>query len=94
MYTQEVAAIAAVRTIHTAQTQYRSNFHRNAGSLQKLAAAGTIQLATGANLGYSFEMAGTQDGYTISARPAVFKLHRQPDLLLRPDHGDPRALRT
>jgi hypothetical protein len=72
MYKQEVAAIAAVRTIHTAQTQYRSNFHRYAGSLQELAAAGTIQLATGANLGYSFEMAGTQDGYTINARPAAF----------------------
>jgi hypothetical protein len=72
MYTQEVAAIAAVRTIHTAQTQYRSNFHRYAGSLQELAAAGTIQLATDTNPGYNFEMAGTQDGYTISARSAVF----------------------
>jgi hypothetical protein len=74
MYTQEVAAIAAVHTIHAAQTQYHSNFGHYAGSLRDLAAADMIgaRLATGADLGYNFVMTMTPDGYTIRAGPIEF----------------------
>jgi hypothetical protein len=74
MYAQEVAVIAAVRTINVAQTQYRSKLHRFAGSFRELAAADIItdELASGAWHGYDFLIAATRDRYTIDARPNVF----------------------
>jgi hypothetical protein len=74
MYTQEAAAIVAVRTIQTAQTQYRSQFNHYARSLQELGAAGMIdaRLASGSVQGYNFAMTTTSDGYTISATPIEF----------------------
>jgi hypothetical protein len=74
MYTQEVAAIAVVRTIQTAQTQYRSQFDHCAGSLRELGAADLIdaRLASGSVQGYNFAMTITSDGYTISATPIEF----------------------
>lgn len=70
MYAQEIMAITAIRTILTAQTQYRSQFGHCAGSLQELAAAGIIdaQLATGTHAGYRF----TTKECAVSAAPTIF----------------------
>jgi prepilin-type N-terminal cleavage/methylation domain-containing protein len=84
MYTQEVAATAAIRTIHTAQTQYYSQFNRYATSLAELGppASGSANasaadmigndLANGLKQGYRFTVTGTQSGYIVSAVPDVF----------------------
>jgi type IV pilus assembly protein PilA len=84
MYAQETAAIAAIRTIHTAQVQYYSQFGRYATSLTELGpptsgnanigAADLIDatLAAGLKQGYKFVVAGLQGGYTISAIPEPY----------------------
>jgi type IV pilus assembly protein PilA len=82
MLAQETGAIAAIRTIHTAQVLYYSQFGRYATSLAELgpptsgaadaAAADLIDatLASGFKNGYRFTLAGTRDGtYTIAALP-------------------------
>jgi type IV pilus assembly protein PilA len=83
-YAQETAAIAAIRTIHTAEVQYYSQFGRYATSLTELgpptsgtANAGSADmidatLASGMKQGYKFTVAGLQGGYTISAMPEPF----------------------
>jgi type II secretory pathway pseudopilin PulG len=70
LHAQETAAIAAIRTILTAQTQYRSQFDHCAGSLQGLAAAGMIdaRMASGVLAGYRF----TISECTVSAVPTFF----------------------
>jgi len=70
----ELAVIATIRTFHVAQTQHYSTFSHYAGSLRDLAAAGLLdaQLGTGKHLSYNFVIAGTRDGYAISAQPSVF----------------------
>lgn len=70
MHAQETAAVAAIRTILTAQTQYRSQFGRCAGSLQELAGAGMIDahFASGVLAGYRF----TTRQCTVSAVPTFF----------------------
>jgi len=84
MSAQETAAIVAIRTIHTAQVQYYSQFGRYATTLTELgpptsgnanaAAADMIDatLAAGTKQGYKFTLAGLQGGYTISAIPETF----------------------
>jgi len=69
MHANETAAIAAIRTIHTVQVQYFSQFNHFAGSLQELEKAGLLdaRLATGVKNGYRFELAATGSGYTITA---------------------------
>jgi type IV pilus assembly protein PilA len=83
-YAQETAAIAAIRTIHTAQVQYYSEFGRYATSLAELgppssgnASIGSADLidatlATGLKQGYKFVVAGLQGGYTVSASPEPY----------------------
>jgi prepilin-type N-terminal cleavage/methylation domain-containing protein len=84
MYAQETAAIAAIKTIHTVQVQYYSQFGRYAASLAELgppasgaaspAAADLIgnDLAGGEKQGYKFTLTGTQGGYIINATPVAF----------------------
>jgi type IV pilus assembly protein PilA len=84
MHAQETAAISEMKTIHTAQTQYYSQFGRYATSLVELgppaggqegpSAANLIpgELAKGTKSGYKFTMVGGPNGYTISAVPEVF----------------------
>jgi prepilin-type N-terminal cleavage/methylation domain-containing protein len=84
MYTQEVAAQAAIRTIHTAQTQYYSQFNRYATSLAELGppASGSANasaadmigndLANGKKQGYIFTLTATPSGYAVSAVPDVY----------------------
>ncbi len=84
MFAEETAAIRAVSVIHTAQTQYYSQFNRYATSLAELgpptsgsanqAGADLVdrELAQGARGGYTFTVAATPTGYTISALPRQF----------------------
>lgn len=85
MYAQEMGAMRAVTTIHTAQAQYFSQYGKFAGSLVELgppasgaagpAAADLIPggLATsGENSGYKFILTLTPTGYTVNANPTTF----------------------
>ena len=89
MYSQEMAAIRTITTIHTAQAQYFSQFGRFAANLPELgppasgsgaptaAAADLIpgDLATGDKSGYKFVMAATPTGYTVNANPGVYNVN-------------------
>ena len=84
MNARETAAMGAIRTIHTAQTQYNSQFGRFATTLAELgppasgqegpAAANLIQsdLATGIKGGFKFLMEVTPTGYRVIATPVAF----------------------
>jgi len=81
MFAQETAAVVAVKTIHTVQVQYLSQYGRYAASLTELgppasgaaspAAADLIDsvLAGGEKQGYKFTLTGTPGGYTVLAVP-------------------------
>ena len=84
MHTQEMAAIRQIGTIHTAQTQYYSQFGANAKSLVELgppvsgqagpAAADLIpgDLSKGLKSGFTFILQPTPTGYSINANPTVY----------------------
>ncbi len=84
MYSQETAALGAIRTIHTAQVQYHSQYGRFAATLAELgppksgnpspAAADLIgnDLAEGLKSGYKFTITGGQGGYVVSAVPEAY----------------------
>ena len=84
MHAQEMAAIREINTIHTAQTQYFSQFGHFAETLAQLgpppsgtagpAAADLIpgDLALGDKSGFLFTVAATKEGYTVSAVPKAF----------------------
>lgn len=85
MYAQEMGAMRAMTTIHTAEAQYFSQYGKFAGTLQELgppasgaagpAAADLISgglAQTGENSGYKFTLALTATGYTVSAQPTIF----------------------
>jgi type IV pilus assembly protein PilA len=83
MYALETAAIGHIRTIHTAETQYFSQFGRYAQTLTELgpptsgnagpAAADLIpaDLASGEKGGYKFVLTATPLGYNLNANPSV-----------------------
>lgn len=84
MHSQEMAAIRQINTVHTAQTQYFSQFGKFAENLAQLgppasgnagpAAADLIpgDLALGQKTGYVFTVAATKEGYTVTAVPKTF----------------------
>ncbi len=84
MYAHETACIKTLQTIHTAQTQYQSQFGRYATTLAELgppangqagpAAADLIptDLALGEKSGYQFTMTGNQGGYVVIAVPVAY----------------------
>ena len=84
MYSQETAAIAAIRTLHTAQVQFYSQYGRYAASLTELgpppsgaanpSAADLIgnDLSGGEKSGYKFTLTATSEGYAINANPLAF----------------------
>lgn len=84
MQAQEMAAIREIQTIHTAQTQYMSQFGKYAATLQELgpppsggpgpSASDLIpsSLASGDKGGYTFTMTQTPSGYVINANPKVY----------------------
>jgi type IV pilus assembly protein PilA len=82
---KEMAAKTTIaRTIHTAQTQYMSQYGRFAQSLQELgpptsgaatqAAADLLpgDLAKGDKGGYKYTVTGTAQGYQVNAEPTSF----------------------
>src|ERR1700761_8129814 len=86
MHSQEMAAVAEVRTINQAQVQYQSQFGQYATALTQLGpptsagaaegpqAAGLIpgNLASGTASGYNFTIAQTPTGYAVTAVPKTF----------------------
>lgn len=85
MNAREMAAVAQIRTLLTAQTQYMSQFGKYATSLAELgpAAGGATEgpssaglipqsLATGTNSGYNFSLTGSAGGYALLAVPVAF----------------------
>ena len=74
MDANEAAAVAAIRTIHTAQIQYFSQFRRYAESLSELGKSDILdpKLANGIRNGYRFQLARTEGGYTLTAEPNSF----------------------
>ncbi len=84
MYAQEMATIRGVITLHTAQTQYYSQFGKYAATLAELGppTSGTAgpqsadlipaDLATGKKGGYLYTLQATQGGYQINATPEAF----------------------
>jgi len=84
MHARETAALGALKTIHTAQVQYYSQYGRYATSLTELgpptsgapspAAADLIDnaLAAGENSGYKFTVTNNAGGYVINGIPVVF----------------------
>ena len=61
----EVKAIHSIRTLHTAETQYMSEFGKYATTLEKLGQAREKD-------GYVFTLTSTPTGYTINANPKVY----------------------
>jgi type IV pilus assembly protein PilA len=86
MHSQEMAAMAEVRTINQVQIQYQSQFGKFATALNQLGppatsgagegpeAAGLIpaSLASGSSSGYIFSVSQTPGGYAVTAIPKAF----------------------
>ncbi len=84
MQAHEMAAIRTITAIHTAQTQYMSQFGKYAASLTELGppASGNAgpssadllpgDLAAGNKSGFKFTVTGTQTGYSVNAEPTAF----------------------
>jgi prepilin-type N-terminal cleavage/methylation domain-containing protein len=84
MHSQEMAAVRQIQTLHTAQTQYYSQYGRYATSLPELGPPTSGQagpsasdlipgdLALGLKTGYVFQMQGSPLGYTVNVNPQVF----------------------
>lgn len=84
MQAHEMAAIRTITAIHTAQTQYMSQFGKYATNLTELGppASGNAgpsasdllpgDLAAGSKSGYKFTVTGGPTGYVINADPVAF----------------------
>ncbi len=83
-FAQEMAAQKAISTLHTAQTQYYSQYGRYATTLLELGppASGSAgpqaadlidkDLASGEKGGFKYVLTPTPTGYTIGAQPVSF----------------------
>jgi hypothetical protein len=67
-------AVKAITTIHTAETQYYSQYGQYAISLTELGTAGLIDhdLARGNKGGFKFALRPSGSGYAVPAVPARF----------------------
>ena len=84
MSAQEMAAISHIRTIHTAQAGYFSQFGKYADTLEKLGPSPSGapspdgadllpgDLAVGEKGGYKFQVTKTETGYAVTAAPTQF----------------------
>ena len=84
MMAQETAAVRQIGTIHTAQTQYYSQFGRYAANLAELGPPASGQagpagsdlipgdLALGKKSGYIFTVQPSPTGYVVNANPEQF----------------------
>jgi type IV pilus assembly protein PilA len=70
---RETRAMAAIRTIHTAETQYYSQYGHYAVTLRELAPLITGDLSSGTGSGYRLALAANPGGYIVSAVPKVFR---------------------
>jgi type IV pilus assembly protein PilA len=74
-YCSEMIVVKAISTIHTAETQYRSQFGRYATSLAQLGPTGANlidrDLADGENGGFKFALRQTQTGYALTVNPVA-----------------------
>ena len=76
MQTHELAAMQAIRAIHTAQVQFFSQNNRYATSLRELGGKGIAgDLASGTKDGYHFRVDETPTGYAIHAEPLKFNVN-------------------
>jgi type IV pilus assembly protein PilA len=85
-FARETSAMGAIRTIHTMEVQYYSQYGKYATSLTELgpptsggpgpAAADLIDstLAGGVKGGYKFTITPNQGGYAINANPVTFNV--------------------
>src|SRR6266478_5566386 len=71
---REMAAVKAIAAIHTAETQYYSQFGRYAPSLSQLGLAGLIErdLASGQRGGFKLTVRPTPTGYAVTVAPLQF----------------------
>jgi type IV pilus assembly protein PilA len=84
MQTQEMAAVRQIHTLHTAQTQYYSQFGRYAKTLLELGPPASGQpgpngadlipkdLAEGEKTGYNFIIQEAPTGYIVNANPVQY----------------------
>lgn len=84
MMAQETAAVRQIGTIHTAQTQYYSQFGKYATALPELGPPTSGQpgpsgadlipgdLAAGKKSGYTFTVSPSPTGYTVNANPDAY----------------------
>lgn len=84
MSAQEMAAISHIKTIHTAQAGYFSQFGKYADTLEKLGPSPSGapspdgadllpgDLSDGDKGGYKFQVTKTETGYAVSAEPTQF----------------------
>jgi type IV pilus assembly protein PilA len=84
MYSQEMAAIRQVSTVHTAQTQFYSQYGKYAINMAELGPPASGQagpsaadlipgdLAAGRKSGYQFILQGGPNGYTLNVNPDVY----------------------
>ena len=84
MYSQEMAAIRQISTVHTAQTQFYSQFGKYATNMAELGPPASGQagpsaadlipgdLALGHKSNYQFILQGGPSGYTLNVNPDVY----------------------
>ncbi|MDZ7639292.1 MAG: prepilin-type N-terminal cleavage/methylation domain-containing protein [Bryobacterales bacterium] len=84
MSAQEMAAISHIKTVHTAQAGYFSQFGKYADTLEKLGPSPSGapspdgadllpgDLSDGEKGGYKFQLTKTETGYAVSAEPTQF----------------------
>ena len=76
MLANELAAVAQIRTVNTAQAQYLAQHNKFAKSLRELGPelAGLIPdtLSSGVKDGYNYELEESKGGYVIHASPLNF----------------------
>lgn len=84
MHTLEMSAIRMMGTVHTAETQYYSQFGRFAVNMAELGPPASGQagptaadlipgdLASGIKSGYNFVLQGGPNGYTLTVTPQVY----------------------
>jgi len=67
----EISAIASLRTIAAAQTNYSVQHGQYAASLEALGSLISADLATGERSGYRFMLKGSQSGFVATAVPTA-----------------------
>ena len=84
MYSQEMAGIRQISTVHTAQTQYYSQYGKYATTMAELGPPASGQasasaadlipgdLALGHKSGFTFILQGGPNGYTLNVNPDTF----------------------